>query len=96
VTALAVASQSISSVLKFQLRLTSIRIHPSRAQSQRLDALGGELSGEFCHGHVHASLADRVTQQSGESGLASEIKISTLTGDEDHLLLCALANEVEE
>jgi hypothetical protein len=54
------------------------------------------LSGELCHGHVHASLADRVTQQSGESGSASEVEISTLTRDEDHLLLCALTDEMEE
>ena len=56
----------------------------------------GQFSAELGGDDVHASLADRISQQGRKASDTSELNVSTLTGNEYDLLLFAVTNEIEE
>ena len=51
---------------------------------------------ELGHDEVHASLRDGIAHHVGEGGDARKLDVCALAGDEDDLLLLAVANESEE
>lgn len=77
-------------------RLTSICVHPSETQGQRLDALLGQLSAELGDVHIHTSLANRISHHGWKASDTGELDVSSRTGKEYDLLLLPVANEVEE
>jgi hypothetical protein len=56
----------------------------------------GQFSAELGGDDVHASLADRISQQGRNASDTIELNVSTLTGNEYDLLLFAVTNEIEE
>lgn len=56
----------------------------------------GQFNAEFGGDHVHASLADRITQQGGHAGDTGELDVPTLAGNEHDLLVFAFTDEIEE
>jgi len=76
--------------------LTSICVYPSWTQRQCLDAFLGQFNAELGGDHVHASLADRVSQEGSHASDTSELNVTTLTGNEYDLLFFAVTNKIEE
>lgn len=56
----------------------------------------GQFSAEFGGDDVHASLADRISQQGRNASGTIKLNVSTLTGNEYDLLLFAVTNKIEE
>ena len=56
----------------------------------------GQLSTKLGSDDVHASFSDRVSQHGRKPSDTSELKVSTLTGNEYDLLLFAFTDEIEE
>ena len=56
----------------------------------------GQFSAELGGDDVHASLADRISQQGRNASDTIELNVSTLTGNEYDLLLFAVTNEIDE
>lgn len=74
----------------------SVGLHPTGTEGEQLDVFGGQLGGEFGDDHVRAGLCYRVADLRGDSGDAGESDVAAWAGDEDDLLLLALAGEREE
>lgn len=89
-------SVSVWKQIVHQDLLTRIRVHPSRADGNRLDAFWRQFSRVLGHDQVHARFSSRVSYDGGEPADASELDVAALAGHERDFFLGAFADEREE